>query len=180
MYGGSDGNRGPDSGENVLYYITLYNEPYQQPQAAGRISTSRVCCKGIYKLSPAPTSMAKARAQLLASGVGVRWALEAQQLLAADWDVAADVWSVTSWTELRPRRARGVERARLLDPVGCRRTPYVTEVLAASPGPVIATSDYAARGAEPDRPVGARRLSWRSAPTASASPTPGRPLAGTS
>jgi pyruvate dehydrogenase E1 component len=83
----------------------------------------------------------KPRAQLLASGVGVRWALEAQQLLGQDWDVAADVWSVTSWSELS-RDAESIERAKLLDPGADAGTPYVTQALTGAPGPVIATSDW--------------------------------------
>ena len=72
---------------------------------------------------------------------GVRWALEAQQLLGQDWDVAADVWSVTSWSELS-RDAEEIERAKLLDPGAEARTPYVTQALSGVPGPVIATSDW--------------------------------------
>jgi pyruvate dehydrogenase E1 component len=98
----------------------------------------------MYLLSPADRlpqgTQGKARAQLLASGVGVRWALEAQQLLADEWDVAADVWSVTSWSELR-REGDAIERDRILDPA-LDAVPYVTRALADRPGPVLATSDY--------------------------------------
>src|SRR5262249_185182 len=69
-----------------------------------------------------------ARAQILASGVAVRWALEAQRLLAEDWGVAADVWSATSWTELR-RDALACEEWNLLNPDAQARVPYVTEAL---------------------------------------------------
>ena len=137
MYGGSE--EWPH-GENIMYYITLYNEPYQQPKQPEDLDVAGLL-KGMYKLSPAGDSEGKPRAQLLASGVGVRWALEAQQLLAQDWDVAADVWSVTSWSELS-RDAESIERARLLDPGADVGTPYVAQALADSPGPVIATSDW--------------------------------------
>ncbi len=137
MYGGSE--EWPH-GENIMYYITLYNEPYQQPKQPEDLDVAGLL-KGMYKLSPAGDSEGKAHAQLLASGVGVRWALEAQQLLAQDWDVAADVWSVTSWSELS-RDAEAIERARLLDPGADVGTPYVAQALADSPGPVIATSDW--------------------------------------
>jgi pyruvate dehydrogenase E1 component len=70
----------------------------------------------------------------------LRWALEAQHLLAQDWNVAADVWSVTSWTELS-REAEQIDRARLLDPNN-HQEPYVTQKLQNAAGPVIATSDY--------------------------------------
>ena len=78
MYGGSEEC---PHGENIMYYITLYNEPYQQPKQPDDLDVDGLL-KGIYKLSPAAETDGKARAQLLASGVGVRWALEAQQLLA--------------------------------------------------------------------------------------------------
>ncbi len=81
------------------------------------------------------------RVQLLASGVSVPWAVTAQQLLQSDWGVSADVWSVTSWTELR-RDALAAERAALLDPAAPARVPYVTQRLAEAPGPVVAVSDY--------------------------------------
>ena len=136
MYGGSEEL---PAGENVMYYITLYNEPYQQPKQPDDLDVEGLL-KGIYRLSPAGDTEGKARAQLLASGVGVRWALEAQELLGRDWGVAADVWSVTSWSELR-RDAEKIERARLLDPGTDAGTPYITQALSGAPGPVIATSD---------------------------------------
>ncbi len=136
MYGGSEEY---PHGEDIFYYLTLYNEPYQQPAQPADLDVDGLV-KGIYRLSPAADPDGKARAQLLASGVGVRWALEAQELLAEDWDVAADVWSVTSWTELR-RDAEVIERARLLDPGSDPGTPYITQALSGAPGPVVATSD---------------------------------------
>ena len=127
-------------GEDISYYITMYNEPYAQPAEPADLDVEGLL-KGLYLLAPAAAPQDKARAQLLASGVGVRWALEAQHLLAQDWDVAADVWSVTSWTELR-RDAEIIERNRLLNPGGPVVDPFVTQRLADAPGPVIATSDY--------------------------------------
>jgi pyruvate dehydrogenase E1 component len=77
---------------------------------------------------------------VLASGVGVRWALEAQQRLADEWGVAADVWSVTSWTQLA-REARRCDEYRMVNPDSdC--TPYVTQRLNEAEGPVVAVSDY--------------------------------------
>src|SRR5690606_11134750 len=81
------------------------------------------------------------RVQLLASGMAMQWALRAQELLAQDWGVAADVWSATSWNELR-REAVACEEHNLLHPDDKPRTPYVTRVLADAPGPVVAVSDY--------------------------------------
>ncbi|WP_417234860.1 transketolase-like TK C-terminal-containing protein, partial [Arthrobacter sp.] len=80
----------------------------------------------------------------LASGVSVPWALEAQQILADEWGVSADVWSVTSWTELR-RDGVAAEREAFLDPGAPVRRAYLTEKLADAPGPVIAVCDYASQ-----------------------------------
>ncbi|HEY5248561.1 MAG TPA: pyruvate dehydrogenase (acetyl-transferring), homodimeric type, partial [Dermatophilaceae bacterium] len=79
--------------------------------------------------------------QLLASGVGVPWVLEAQELLRSDWGVIADVWSVTSWGELR-RDAMACDEQAFLHPEQEQRVPFVTQKLKDAPGPVIAVSDY--------------------------------------
>src|SRR5690606_22024650 len=92
MYGGNH----PDP--NVMYYLTVYNEPLVQPAEPENLDVDGVV-RGIYLLSRSQHE--GPRVQLLASGVAVPWAIEAQQLLAQDWGVAADIWSVTSWTELR-------------------------------------------------------------------------------
>jgi len=81
------------------------------------------------------------KATILASGVGVPWALEAQELLANDWGVSAEVWSVTSWNELR-RDGVAAERHNFLHPEEPAHTPYVTRRIAESEGPVIAVSDF--------------------------------------
>jgi pyruvate dehydrogenase E1 component len=80
-------------------------------------------------------------AQILASGVGVNWALEAQQRLAEEWEIAADVWSVTSWNELR-REAMTADEWNLMHPDEEQRVPYVTQRLSQVPGPVVAVSDF--------------------------------------
>ena len=80
-------------------------------------------------------------AQILASGVAMRWALDAQRLLREDWGVAADVWSATSWTELR-LDALACEEWNMLHPDVEPRVPYVTQALDGSPGPVVAVSDW--------------------------------------
>ncbi|GMA96776.1 hypothetical protein GCM10025881_36000 [Pseudolysinimonas kribbensis] len=90
---------GPASTDpNVMYYLTVYNEPMRQPAEPEDVDVDGIL-HGIHRIKAAENLGPKA--QLMASGVGVPWALEAQELLAADWNVAADVWSVTSWTELR-------------------------------------------------------------------------------
>ena len=81
------------------------------------------------------------RVQLLASGVGYAWIAKAQELLATDWGVAADTWSVTSWNELS-REAVATEEWNLLNPTENPRVPFVTRKLGGAPGPVVAVSDY--------------------------------------
>jgi pyruvate dehydrogenase E1 component len=126
--------------ENIYYYLTVYNEPYLQPAMPDHIDPAQVL-KGLYRYAEAPSSGRNLpKAQILASGVTMQAALKAQVLLSEDWGVAADVWSVTSWNELR-RDAIEAEEEALLSPDGTGRTPYVTEVLSGAPGPVVAVSD---------------------------------------
>ncbi|WP_341954676.1 pyruvate dehydrogenase (acetyl-transferring), homodimeric type [Salinibacterium sp. TMP30] len=132
MYGGKHED------PNVMYYLTLYNEPLVQPVEPENFDVEGAL-KGIYHLA-APT-ITGPKAQLMASGVAVPWALEAQQLLAADWGVAADVWSVTSWTELR-RDGLAAEEHNFLHPNEEARVPYVTEKLADAKGPFVAVTDF--------------------------------------
>ncbi len=100
--------------------------------------------KGLYRYAPAPALEpvgTAGRAQILASGTGMQWALKAQQLLAQDWGVAADVWSATSWTELR-RDAVATEAWNLMHAGQTPRVPYVTRALRDTEGPVVAVSDF--------------------------------------
>ena len=90
---------------------------------------------------PPPAGDDAPRAQLLASGVGVPWALEAQELLKNDWGVVADVWSVTSWNELR-RDALDCDEHNFLHPDEEPLVPFVVKQLQGRPGPFIATSDH--------------------------------------
>jgi pyruvate dehydrogenase E1 component len=165
-------------GEDIFYYLTMYNEPYPQPPEpadfpGGQEALERGILRGLYEYAPAPDGApqgasaedaARGRheaerardskaaagsangepgphAQILASGVAMRWALDAQKLLAQDWGVAASVWSATSWTELR-RDALACEEWNMLHPDAQQRVPYVTEVLEGRPGPVVAVSDW--------------------------------------
>jgi pyruvate dehydrogenase E1 component len=128
---------GEDS-ENIYYYVTVYNEPYVHPAEPENLDVEGLL-KGIYLYSPAAKSRKKS-AQILASGVGVNWALKAQQLLADDWGVKASVWSVTSWNELR-RDGLETDRHNLLNPKDKRRA-YISKKLDGHKGPVIAVSDY--------------------------------------
>ena len=123
---------------NVIYYITVYNEPIVQPAEPENVDVDGIV-NGIYKLSNNDAQGHKA--QILASGVAVPWAYEAQQLLQNDWGVSADIWSVTSWTELR-RNGLAREEQRFLNPGQPVDPAYVTRKLAGAEGPFIGVSDY--------------------------------------
>jgi pyruvate dehydrogenase E1 component len=127
-----------ENSENVYYYLTVYNEPYMQPAEPENLDIEGLL-KGIYLYAPAETR-SKKKAQILASGVGVNWALKAQKLLVQDWGVAASVWSVTSWNELR-RDGLETDRHNFLHPSDNKQA-YVTKKLANAEGPVIAVSDF--------------------------------------
>jgi pyruvate dehydrogenase E1 component len=138
MYGSSEEH---PQGEDIFYYLTLYNEPFQQPAEPANLDVEGLL-RGLYRYAVAPDVEGEAPgAQILASGVGVRWALEAQRMLAEEWGVAADVWSATSWTELR-REAIACDEWNLLHPDGEQRVPHVTTTLDGQPGPVVAVSDF--------------------------------------
>ncbi|MEU8285629.1 pyruvate dehydrogenase (acetyl-transferring), homodimeric type [Micromonospora sp. NPDC048905] len=128
-----------DAQENVFYYLTVYNEPILQPAEPAGVDVEGLL-KGIYRYSPAP-EVDGPKANVLASGTGMQWALKAQQLLAQDWGVAADVWSVTSWTELR-RDAVETEEYNLLNPGAEAKVPYIARKLADADGPKVAVSDW--------------------------------------
>jgi pyruvate dehydrogenase E1 component len=129
----------PGEDPNVFYYLTLYNEPILQPPEPDDVDIDGILA-GMHRVSAAPEGDGPS-VQILASGIAVPWALEAQQLLRRDWRVRADVWSVTSWTELR-REALAVDEWNLLHPEGPRRIPYVTRRLRERPGPAVAVSDW--------------------------------------
>jgi pyruvate dehydrogenase E1 component len=130
----------PDASEHdVFYYLTIYNEPIVQPAEPENLDIDGLL-RGIYLFSPGLAN-GRPRAQLLASGVAMPWALDAQRMLGEDWGVDADVWSVTSWNELR-RDAVDCEQHALLHPGEESPVPFVTQRLADTSGPVIAVSDY--------------------------------------
>ena len=125
--------------ENIYYYLTVYNEPYVQPAEPAGIDTEGIL-RGMYLLAP-DTDAKGPRTQLLASGVSVPWALEAQKLLREDWSVSADVWSVTSWNELR-RDGLAADRHNFLNPSEAPQVSWVAEKLTGTEGPVVAVSDF--------------------------------------
>lgn len=132
MFG--DDGRDPD----VIYYLTVYNEPMVQPAEPENVDVEGIL-KGIYQVASDEGEGPKA--QILASGVAVPWALEAKKLLAEDWGVSAAVWSVTSWNELR-REALAADEHAYLNPGAEERVPYLTQKLQGAEGPFVATTDY--------------------------------------
>ena len=127
-----------ENSENIYYYLTVYNEPYVQPAEPENLDVEGLL-KGIYLFQQGPKQRKKV-AQILASGVGMNWALKAAKLLESDWGVSASVWSVTSWNELR-RDGLEVDRHNFLNPAD-QRTAYVAQKLRNAEGPVVAVSDY--------------------------------------
>jgi pyruvate dehydrogenase E1 component len=141
MYGEDPGAPlGGSRSADVMYYLTVYNEPFQQPAEPENLDV-RGLLAGMYRFAEGPQVDGDRKAQILASGVAVPWALRAQELLAKDWGISADVWSVTSWTELR-RQADQVAEHNLLHPEEEPQVPYVTSRLQEAQGPVVAVSDW--------------------------------------
>jgi pyruvate dehydrogenase E1 component len=124
-------------GNPVFYYITMYNEDYTMPTMPEGVAEG--IRRGIYKLKPAISG--NAIVQLFGSGTILNEVLRAQDILAETYDVQSDVWSVTSYVELR-REALGVERWNRLHPSEAEKTPYILNALQGTQGPIIAASDY--------------------------------------
>ena len=129
-----------ENSENIFYYLTVYNEPYVQPAEPENLDVEGLL-KGIYLYAKAKKQRrAKRQVNLLASGVALNWALKAQNLLASDWKISANVFSVTSWNELR-RDGLEVDRHNLLNPLD-KKSAYLTTKLKNYKGSVLAVSDY--------------------------------------
>ncbi|MFG2533413.1 pyruvate dehydrogenase (acetyl-transferring), homodimeric type [Streptomyces sp. NPDC048516] len=127
-----------ENAEDIFYYLTVYNEPIQHPAEPSDVDVEGIL-KGLHRIKAGEKGEHAAR--ILASGVAVPWAVEAQQILADEWNVKADVWSATSWNELR-RDAVEIEEHNLLHPEEEQRVPYVTQKLQGAEGPTIAVSDW--------------------------------------
>jgi pyruvate dehydrogenase E1 component len=138
-----------DPDGDCFYYLTLYNENYAMPAmpdgeavpgapSLGDVTDGIV--KGLYRFAPAPSDKRR-RATVLFSGSASQAALEAQRLLAEDWDCGVELWSATSYKALR-EDALAVERSNRLHPSAPAETPYVTSALDASEGPVVAVTDF--------------------------------------
>ncbi len=124
--------------EDLFYYLTLYNENYEQPAMPS--GAQEGILQGLYKLRPSASKAAR-RAQLLGSGPILRHALRAQEILAERYGVAADVWSVTSYKRLRSEAVHA-RRWNMLHPTASPKTSYLETALAGQPGVFVATSDY--------------------------------------
>ena len=125
--------------ENVFYYLTLLNENYAMPGLTA--GTEEQIIKGMYLCKPGATGVVGPRVQLLGSGTILRESFAAQELLAVDWGVQADVWSCPSFNELA-RDGQDAERFNLLHPLETPRVPFVAQQLNTSTGPVVASTDY--------------------------------------
>jgi pyruvate dehydrogenase E1 component len=144
--------------EDVFYYLTLMNENYEHPPMPQGVEQGIL--KGMYLLKES-TAKGKQRVQLLGSGSILREVEAAAALLEQDWGVAADVWSATSFTELR-RDGLAADRWNLLHPEDKPRSPYATQCLEKRPaGPVIAATDYMKTFADQVRPFIPRERAYR-------------------
>src|SRR5687767_14861884 len=149
--------------EDVFYYITLMNENYEHPpmpKGKGEDDVRQGILKGMYLVRESKAKH-KARVQLLGSGTILREVLAAAEMLEADWGVAADVWSATSFTELR-RDGLAADRWNLLHPDAKQRVSFVEKQLRERPaGPVVAASDYMKTFAEQIRPFVPKDRTYR-------------------
>src|SRR5665213_3047249 len=127
-----------EAAENCFYYITMYNEDYAMPPMPEGEGIREGILRGIYKYK---SSEKPAQLQLFGSGPILNETVEAQQILAERYNIAADVWSVTSYNELR-RDALDTERYNRLHPSEKERTPYIVTALGSAAGPIVAASDY--------------------------------------
>jgi pyruvate dehydrogenase E1 component len=126
-------------GESLFYYLTVMNEQYAQPSMPEGVREGII--KGLYRLRASEGRQSTLRAQLLGSGAILPEVVKAQELLAEKYGVSADVWSVTSYSELY-RDGNAAERWNMLHPAAAPRVPYVTQCLGDTPGVVVAASDY--------------------------------------
>jgi len=128
-----------EDGETAIYYLMAENDNYEMPAMPSGISDGIV--KGMYKFRSHDVKGAKHRVQLLGSGAILNSVLKAQEILADQFKIASDAWSVTSYTELR-REAHECRRWNMLHPTATPRKSYLEEVTEGAEGPFIAASDY--------------------------------------
>jgi pyruvate dehydrogenase E1 component len=126
--------------ENIYYYMTVYNEPIHQPEEPANLNVKSLL-KGAYLYSQAEGKSKLSRVAIMASGVAMPWALKAQEMLKNEYDVLADIYSVTSWNELR-RDGVETERFNLLNDHKDSKKPFITELMKNHDGPIVAVSDW--------------------------------------
>jgi pyruvate dehydrogenase E1 component len=126
-------------GDTAMYYLTVHNESYAMPAMPAGAEEGII--KGMYRLSSRDVDGSPHRLQLFGSGAILRSALAAQEILAESYGLSSDVWSVTSYGELR-REAQACRRWNMLHPADPPRRSYLEGVLAGLRGPFIAASDY--------------------------------------
>ena len=125
--------------ESIFYYLTVMNEQYAMPVMPEGVRDGIL--KGLYRFRSTSKPKAKLRAQLFGSGAILPEVIKAQEILESTYDVGADVWSITSYSELY-RDGHACERWNMLHPEGPARVPYVAQCLKDAPGVLIAASDY--------------------------------------
>jgi pyruvate dehydrogenase E1 component len=125
--------------ESIFYYLTVMNEQYEMPPMPE--GAREGILKGLYKFRATPTPGAKWRAQLFGSGAILPEVIKAQEVLGSQYNVGADVWSVTSYVELY-RDGNAADRWNMLHPGETPRVPYITQCLKDAPGVFVAASDY--------------------------------------
>ena len=135
--------------DNVFYYITLMNENYEHP--AMPVGAEEGIIKGMYLLKKGTANKAKHTVQLLGSGTILREVMAAAEMLQDEFDVNADIWSVTSFNELR-RDGIAVERWNRFHPTATPKQAYVTQCLTNTTGPIVAATDYMRAFADQVRP----------------------------
>jgi pyruvate dehydrogenase E1 component len=125
--------------ESIFYYLTVMNEQYEMPPMPE--GAREGILKGLYRFRATPTPGAKWRAQLFGSGAILPEVIKAQEVLGSQYNVGADVWSVTSYVELY-RDGNAADRWNMLHPGETPRVPYITQCLKDAPGVFVAASDY--------------------------------------
>ena len=130
-----------EENENIFFYLTLMNENYQHPAMPEAKDVEEQIIKGIYQLDRVEASSAKANVQLMGSGTILNHVRQAAQILADDYNVSSDVYSVTSFNELA-REGQEATRWNMLHPEQAPKTAYVGQVITADKGPAIAATDY--------------------------------------
>ena len=127
--------------ESIFYYLTVTNEPVPMPEMPQGKEIREGILKGMYRFKVSEKKDAKQRAQLFGSGTIMYEVLKAQGILEEKYNVAADVWSVTSYKQLY-RDGNDCERWNMLHPGEAPRVPFVTQCLKDAPGVLVAASDY--------------------------------------